>query len=245
MESHAVLGVRIDNITMNLVFREIKQAIVENRKLIITPVNIRVVMEARKNRELFEMLQHSDINTPDSGQISYLVKLRNFKFAERVTGADLFAAFPAFAAEHGIRIGIFGGFGSVEKTKERIQREAGAEVVFTCSPSAEEVLHTPGKIIAQINAASPQVLFVALGCPKQELWIWRHHSKLAVNVFVSIGAGLDFYAGVQKRAPAWMQRAGIEWMGRLFGNPGKMATRYLTELRFYYEFLKETVRRKG
>ncbi|MEM3396944.1 MAG: WecB/TagA/CpsF family glycosyltransferase [Thermoplasmata archaeon] len=244
MESHTVLGVRIDNVTMEHMFREIKQAIEENRKLIITPVNIRVVMEAQKDRELFEMLKQSDINTPDSKQICYLVKLRKFEFVERVTGADLFANFPAFAAEHGIKIGIFGGFGSAEKAKTRIQKETGAKVVFTYSPMPEEVANTSEKIIEQINSASPNVLFVALGCPKQELWIWKNYRKLSVNVLVSIGAGLDFYAGMQKRAPVWMQKTGIEWMGRLFGNPGKMAQRYLAELKFYYEFLRETVREK-
>lgn len=238
-----MLGVRIDNVTMEQVFWEITQAIEKNRKLIVTPINIRVVMEAQKSRELFEMLEHSDINTPDSKQICYFVKLRNFEFVERVTGADLFARFPQLAAKHGIKIGILGGFGSAEKAKERIQRETGAEVVFTYSPTKEEALSAPQKLIELINAKSPQTLFVALGCPKQELWIWRNYSKLSVNVFVSIGAGLDFYAGMQKRAPVWMQKSGLEWMGRLFGNPGKMARRYLSELRFYYEFLKETVRK--
>ncbi|MEM3512960.1 MAG: WecB/TagA/CpsF family glycosyltransferase, partial [Thermoplasmata archaeon] len=170
--------------------------------------------------------------------------LRKFEFVERVTGADLFANFPAFAAEHGIKIGIFGGFGSAEKAKTRIQKETGAKVVFTYSPMPEEVANTSEKIIEQINSASPNVLFVALGCPKQELWIWKNYRKLSVNVLVSIGAGLDFYAGMQKRAPVWMQKTGIEWMGRLFGNPGKMAQRYLAELKFYYEFLRETVREK-
>ncbi|MEM3567393.1 MAG: WecB/TagA/CpsF family glycosyltransferase, partial [Thermoplasmata archaeon] len=184
-------------------------------------------------------------NTPDSKQLCYLAKLRKFEFAERVTGADIFARFPKFAARHGIKMGIFGGFGVAEKAGVRIQRETGAEVVFTCSPSPEEAVNTPEKIIERINTAKPDVLFVALGCPKQELWIKKYSRKVAPYVFVSIGAGLDFYAGRQKRAPLWMQRIGLEWMGRLFTNPKKMAFRYLAELKFYSEFLIETLQQKS
>ncbi|MGC8912663.1 MAG: WecB/TagA/CpsF family glycosyltransferase [Thermoplasmata archaeon] len=241
MESFQVLGVRIDNISMLDTFDSIKRAIETGRKCVITTVNIHVVMEARKNRTLFEFLSASHINTPDSSQICFLMRLRKKRFKERVTGADIFAKFPAFAAAHGITIGIFGGFGSAEKAKEKIEKERGARVVFTYSPTPEEVEHTSEALITQINEANPDVLFVALGCPKQEIWISKNIGKLKPRVFVSIGAGLDFFVGAEKRAPLWMQKMGIEWMARLFSKPEKMAKRYLRELVFYWKFLKETV----
>ncbi|MGC9060153.1 MAG: WecB/TagA/CpsF family glycosyltransferase, partial [Thermoplasmata archaeon] len=111
----------------------------------------------------------------------------------------------------------------------------------TYSPTPEEVEHTSEALITQINEANPDVLFVALGCPKQEIWISKNIGKLKPRVFVSIGAGLDFFVGAEKRAPLWMQKMGIEWMARLFSKPEKMAKRYLRELVFYWKFLKETV----
>lgn len=241
-----VLGVRIDDITMDEVLHEIAEAIRKNRKLVITPINIRVVMEALRNPKLFEMLTASQINTPDSRQIIFLLRMRKCYLRERVTGADLFANFPGFAGKHGFSIGIFGGLPhATQSAKRRIEQEYHVGVPFAYSPAPAEIQETPQTIIQKINDAKPDVLFVALGCPKQEIWIATHREKLNVSVFVCIGAGIDFFAGVQRRAPYWMQRAGLEWMARLFGNPKKMALRYLNEARFYWHFLIETLKLKG
>ena len=83
------------------------------------------------------------------------------------------------------------------------------------------------KMIALINKVKPDVLFVGLGAPKQERWIWRHKNELQVPVFIGVGAAFDFIAGTVKRAPLWMQRCGLEWLFRLCQEPRRLWRRYL------------------
>lgn len=97
------------------------------------------------------------------------------------------------------------------------------------------------KIIQEINAANPDFLWVGLGAPKQEIWMAEHKDKISA-VMIGVGAGFDFHAGTVKRAPAWMQRSGLEWLYRLFQDPKRLWKRYVvTNSKFMWYMILEGI----
>ncbi|HET6465682.1 MAG TPA: WecB/TagA/CpsF family glycosyltransferase, partial [Nitrospiria bacterium] len=125
--------------------------------------------------------------------------------------------------------------------KKLRNRFPGIKIVGSFGPpfrvlTAEE----DGEIVGTINAAAPDILWVGLGAPKQELWMAEHHGLLKVPVMIGVGAAFDFHAGSKKRAPLWMQKSGLEWAWRLSQEPGRLWRRYLIDdLPFFLHILKQ------
>ena len=138
---------------------------------------------------------------------------------ERVAGVDLVDRLSAAAAQRGLRVFLLGAQPGVAEATAAIltARYPGLVIagVYAGSPRPED----EDTIVALIAQARPQILFVAYGAPKQDLWIGTHGAALGVPVMMGVGGSFDFIAGVQKRAPRWVQRVNLEWFYRLVTQP--------------------------
>ena len=180
------------------------------------------------NDELWGYLKTADLVTADGMPIVLLSKLLRNPLPERVTGADMVPAIYRRCAEEGLSVYVLGGDKDVvEAAFEKLREINGREVrIAGIDPAFIKLDQDQPEIVDRINAAKPDVLFVALGNPKQELWMGRNRAKLDVGVMIGVGGTFNFIAGKVKRAPKWMQRCGLEWIYRILQEPGRLWRRY-------------------
>ena len=180
------------------------------------------------NDELWGYLKTADLVTADGMPIVLLSKLMRNPLPERVTGADMVPAICHRCAEEGLSVYVLGGDKDiVEAAFEKLREINGREVrIAGIDPAFIKLDQDQPEIVDRINAAKPDVLFVALGNPKQELWMGRNRAKLDVGVMIGVGGTFNFIAGKVKRAPKWMQRCGLEWIYRILQEPGRPWRRY-------------------
>ena len=185
------------------------------------------------NDELWGYLKNADLVTADGMPIVLLSRLLRRGLPERVTGADMVPAICRRCAEEGLSVYVLGG------DKDAVA-EAFAKLDHpTTQPPNHPTTILSGhddafvkldcdqpEIIERINAAKPDILFVALGNPKQELWMGRNLAKLDVGAAIGIGGTFNFIAGKVKRAPKWVQKSGLEWIYRIIQEPGRLWRRY-------------------
>jgi N-acetylglucosaminyldiphosphoundecaprenol N-acetyl-beta-D-mannosaminyltransferase len=203
------------------------------------------LVEAQKDARLRDALGQGLVE-PDGMPLVWLGRRQGLR-VERVCGPDFMPA----VVEHGVRHGrthfFYGGASGVpEDLAARLAaRYPGMRVAGTLSPpfralSADE----DEAIIAAINAAEPDYVWVGLGAPKQDLWVAAHRSRLHAPVLLAVGAAFDFHAGKRRRAPRWIQRSGTEWLFRLATEPRRLAGRYTrTNATFIRLVLQEGLRR--
>ena len=200
-------------------------------------MNVHVAMTAQRDEALRGALQDACAVFPDGAPISWLERRRGAR-AERIAGPDLMLAVLNEAPD--LRHVLFG---STPDVLSRLERELPAAVPgfraagsFAPRPGAE---HDEAALEA-IRAARPDVVWVALGAPKQELWARRHAPSLDPAIVVGVGAAFDFHAGTKPRAPRWMQRSGLEWLHRLAHEPRRLGWRYVeTNSRFLVYAFRE------
>ena len=175
------------------------------------------------NDELWGYLMNADFVTADGMPIVLLSRLLRRGLPARVTGADMVPAICRRCAEEGLKVYVLGG------DKDAVA-EAFAKLGVKCLAGHDDAFvkldEQQPEIVERINAAKPDILFVALGNPKQELWMGRNASKLGVGAMVGIGGTFNFIAGKVKRAPKWMQKSGLEWIYRIIQEPGRLWRRY-------------------
>lgn len=198
---------------------------------LITP-NVDILRRLRE-RSLQPVLRSASIVVGDGKPVLWASQLRGTPLPERVTGADLIWSLTEEAARRGRRVYLLGGGpGVADEAGERLsQRHAGLHVVGThCPPLGfEQDPSEMSGIRARLTAARPDVVFVGLGFPKQDLLAARLRDEVPSAWFIGCGAALDFAAGRVTRAPRWMQEVGLEWLARLWQEPRRLGRRYLIE----------------
>jgi N-acetylglucosaminyldiphosphoundecaprenol N-acetyl-beta-D-mannosaminyltransferase len=197
---------------------------------VVTP-NAQHILLIQKDAHFSEIYRNAFLVVPDGVSLLWAAKFLQTPLLGRVNGTDLFERLCAIAPEKGLKIFLLGGRpGAVEKARDTLQaRHPGLEIVGTYCPPygfeskpAEEAL-----ISSKIKAAAPHILFLGLGTPKQEYWIYAHYQELKVPISVGIGGSFDLVADIVKRAPVWMQKMGLEWFFRLIIEPGRLWQRYV------------------
>ena len=179
------------------------------------------------NDELWGYLKNADLVTADGMPIVLLSKLLRNPLPERVTGADMVPAICRRCAEEGLSVYVLGGDReAIEEALRKLKVESLKLKVVGIDPAFVKLGEEQPEIVERINAAKPDVLFVALGNPKQELWMGRNKEKLDVGAMIGIGGTFNFLAGRVKRAPKWMQKSGLEWIYRIIQEPGRLWRRY-------------------
>lgn len=182
-------------------------------------VNPEFIVAAQKDEEFRRVLQGADLALPDGAGLLWAARYLGEPLKERVAGVDMVVRLAEIAAEKGYRLFLLGaGEGVAQATADILRREhphLAIVGIYAGSPSPEE----EAGIVEMVREARPHILFVAYGAPQQDLWVRRNLGRLEVPVAMGVGGAFDFISGRAERAPAWMQRLGLEWLHRLLREP--------------------------
>ena len=244
-EAGFVGGVRIDPVDLETAVTRIEAAIGDRQPIQIATVNLDFLVRAQGSAELREVLDRSDLNIADGMPVVWLSRLAGRRLPGRTAGSDLVPLALSRLAARKARVFLLGGEGAVAIDAGRRLEEAypGLVVAGHCEPPRASIDRMPNRsIVRLIQHARPDVLLVALGNPKQELWIARHREALGVSVAIGVGCTLDILAGRVRRAPAWMQRLGLEWLFRLGQEPRRLFRRYVVDTGWLVRFVLEILR---
>ena len=217
-----ILGIPVDKVTMKealAVFEGLLER--EEVSFIVTP-NSEIIMKAREDANLDALIKKADLVIPDGIGLVYASKILRQPFAERVTGIDFADAALRIVAKQGRRVFFLGGKPGVAQAAadKKMQEISNLHVVGVHDGYFKE--NEESDIIKEINASGADFLCVALGFPKQELFIERNLSQLNPCVAIGIGGSLDVWSGMLARAPEIYQKWGLEWLYRLIQEPARI-----------------------
>ncbi|MGH2906442.1 MAG: WecB/TagA/CpsF family glycosyltransferase [Solirubrobacterales bacterium] len=234
MRSREIIGTQVSITDYAEVLDAIDAAVAARERIFICCTPASSLMFARKDTALRAALTDADIVTPDGMGVVYAARLLGETIGDRVYGPDLMEYHCERAAANGQRIWLYGGFDDAalaDLRTELAKRFPGITIAGSHSPPHRPLTtEESAAIVAQINADAPDVVWIGLGSPKQELWMHDHRAALDAPVLCGVGAAFDFIAGRVDQAPGWMQRVGLEWLFRLLREPRRLARRYLTTL---------------
>jgi N-acetylglucosaminyldiphosphoundecaprenol N-acetyl-beta-D-mannosaminyltransferase len=240
LEHRHIIGMRVDATSYaDATERIVTWAKVGKR---VCAANVHMVMETFDNPEFAKVVNHADLVTPDGMPLVWGLRSLGIKDATRVCGPYLTLSVCEAAAHMNIPIALYGGTEEslVDFTNFLVEKYSGIEIVCQISPpfreltSAEDAAYTQ-----QVVASGAQILFVGIGCPRQEIWMAAHQERIPA-VMLGVGAAFNFHSGHVKHAPVWMQNVGLEWLFRLIMEPRRLWKRYLKQNpRFIFLFLKQ------
>jgi len=227
-----LFGICIDNLNAKEILKKIKPLIEKQEPSLIVTPNIQHIHILQKDKEFRKIYRKASLVILDSTPLLLISKIAGNPLKERIAGSDLLPLISSAAAVKGFRLFFLGAGPGIAKKAAEILTEKNPElkIVGTYSPpfGFENDERENKKIIDLIKKSRPDVLFIGLGTPKQEKWAWRHKDKMKVPLIVCVGAAFDFIAGVQSRAPKWIQKSGLEWFYRLCREPLRLWKRNLT-----------------
>src|SRR5438132_415048 len=190
---------------------------------VFTP-NVDHVVNAARRADFREAYAGARLSLADGQPLVWASRLLGTRLPEKVSGSDLVPRLLDRAAKRGLRVYFLGGVSGVAAEAARVARERfGLEIVGVDSPAIGAAGEADPAVLARVREARAQIVLVALGSPKQELFIHRHQSDMGGAAALGIGASLDFLAGRVRRCPAWMSRVGLEWLYRLAQDPRRLA----------------------
>jgi N-acetylglucosaminyldiphosphoundecaprenol N-acetyl-beta-D-mannosaminyltransferase len=234
-----LFGLDFDPLTQATLLDRIAECVRERSSCWIETVNVSHLCLAARDPALDRLFRSADVILADGMPIVWMSRLRGRALRARVTGSDLMEPLARRAAAEGWRIFLCGGEEGVAAREAARLCEAapGLQIAGTAAPhfptsaSLTDAARNRA-LLAQLRAARADIVLVAFGAPKQELWI-RHHlasGALPVPVAIGVGGSLDFVAGQQRRAPPWMRRSGLEWVHRMTTQPRRLGPRYAGDL---------------
>jgi N-acetylglucosaminyldiphosphoundecaprenol N-acetyl-beta-D-mannosaminyltransferase len=218
-----LLGLKVNRLTMVEAIAEINSFVKERTPRHVVTADASMVILAREDKDLLRIVRSADLVTPDGAGILWASKLLGVRINNKVSGVDLVEKLCQQSSKDGLRLFFLGaapGIAAAAAVK-LTEKYPGAQIVGTRDGyfKAEE----EQSVVAAIAETKPDVLFVAFGIPKQEKFIDCYKAALAVPVCIGVGGSFDVYSGLVKRAPLWMQNAGLEWLFRLWQNPKKIS----------------------
>lgn len=194
--------------------------------------NVHMLMEAHWNQEFRKVLENADLVTPDGMPLVWLMRLLGCQGQDRVAGLDIFLSVCQRAQECGHKIYFLGSTDDVlVRMGEKLAKDfPKLHIAGMMSPPFRELTAAEdAALVDAVNSSGAEIVFVALGCPKQERWMQQHHGHINA-VMLGVGAVFSLYAGCQKRAPLWVREAGLEWLYRLLQEPKRLWKRYGTTI---------------
>jgi len=194
--------------------------------------NVHMLIEARRNSDFANVLRHAALVTPDGIPLVWMLKLMGAKQAQRVAGMDILLATCERAAQAQISIFLLGSTPDIlARIHQRLTTEfPRLKIAGINSPAFGSIDPTADTNTIQIiNTSGAGIVFVALGCPKQELWMAKHQDKIQA-VTIGVGAVFPVYAGTLKHAPKFIRSAGFEWLFRLIQEPRRLWKRYASTI---------------
>jgi N-acetylglucosaminyldiphosphoundecaprenol N-acetyl-beta-D-mannosaminyltransferase len=225
-----ILGVGISAIEMDQALAQIAHWVDTRERRYVSVCNVHTVMECQQDPKMRQAVNGASLATPDGMPLVWLGRAKSKRTVQRVYGPDLMIALCELSSQRGYSHYFYGG---AEGVPELLAQNLTTHfpdlcVAGTYSPpfrplTAEE----NAGIVDQINAVNPDVIWVGLGTPKQDLWMAAYRDRLQAPVLIAVGAAFDFHTGRKRQAPHWMQRTGLEWLFRLSSEPRRLWKRYL------------------
>lgn len=227
-----ICGVKIDNYSFNdVVDRIVKHALTGAIPSYVVTPNAQHVLSLQRDAHFRDIYEKAFLAVPDGVSLLWSAKFLQTPLNGRVNGTDLFEQLSAVAEKKGLKIFLLGGrAGAAQAAKRTLQaRHPELKIVGThCPPYGfESQPEELASINSKIKAAAPDILFVGLGAPKQEKWIYNNYQQLGVPVSLGIGVSFELVADMVQRAPLWMQKWGLEWLFRLIVEPKRLWKRYI------------------
>lgn len=237
-----ILGTLVDKVTMEEALAKVEEYIAGKKPRHIITLNAEIIYRAQKEPRLKTVINQADLVTPDGAGVVWASQKLGHPLPERVTGIDLMLKIAQRANEKGWKLYLYGAApGVAEQAAQNLKKNfKDLKIVGTKHGfiSSDEM----GDLIDHIQAQRPDVLFVALGAPRQEYWIREHLEELQVPVCMGVGGSFDVIAGRLKRAPKIFQELKLEWLYRLLQEP-KRFKRMLALPKFVLKILQETRRK--
>jgi N-acetylglucosaminyldiphosphoundecaprenol N-acetyl-beta-D-mannosaminyltransferase len=219
MQKENFLGVDVSNLSYSEILSSLKERMDQNLKSTIIAVNPEKIITANKDPQLLELINNSTYQIPDGVGVLLASKLVKGKVNSRVTGVDMMDHLLRFSAENGYRVFLYGAKEEVvSEAKRKIEKKYPSIII---AGYANGYVKDNEALVNRINEVQADVLFVAMGSPKQELWIREHMDKLNAKVYQGVGGSFDVFSGYVKRAPAVFRKFGLEWLYRLLSQPSR------------------------
>jgi N-acetylglucosaminyldiphosphoundecaprenol N-acetyl-beta-D-mannosaminyltransferase len=227
--SRHVLGMRVDATSYGDASRRVARWAHEGRPAYVCVATVHMVMETFDSSAFRRTVNGADLVTPDGRPLVWALRSLGVKDATQVRGTDLTTHVVERAAREGLPIGLYGGTPDLLERFVGIldRRYPGVRVVCRIAPPFRPL--TPEEdeaVIEEILSSGARILFVGIGCPKQERWMEAHKERIPA-VMLGVGAAFDFHTGRVRQAPGWMQVAGLEWLFRLLMDPRRLWKRYV------------------
>lgn len=227
-----VLGVGISPLNMTRALRQLDGWIAARERQYVCICNVHSVMECRRSENVRRVFNRCGMVTPDGMPLVWLLRRAGYRDASRVYGPDLMLATMEGFVKRGCRHYLHGGVPGVAERLSTIMRDRipGIVIVGASTPAfgkASELC--TAEVAERINRAEPDIVWVGMSSPKQDLWMSCMRPLLRAPVLIGVGAAFDFHTGRVAQAPAWMQRSGLEWLFRLAQEPRRLWRRYLVD----------------
>lgn len=246
MSRTRISGIDIDRLSANDAMERIAElARTRGRHLVVTP-NLDHMVRLRSDRAFRSAYAGASLVLTDGMPLVWISRLGNNPIPGRVAGADLVEPVLAYAEREGRSVFFLGPMPDTVKValarcavdfpRLRIAGSHAPPLDFEHDRAHDAAC------VSAVRAARPDIIFVALGAPKQELWIARHRDELDFGVALCVGAGIDYFAGVQHRCPRILARIGAEWIWRLLSEPKRLGPRYVQCLLFLPQLVWEQIR---
>ncbi len=228
MKKTNLLSIAVNTGSYSTITQDILNTAKTGKSAYTCVANVHMLVEAYRDKNFAKVVSEADITTPDGKPITWALRLLYKQKQDRVAGMDLLPDLIKGAEAQNLSVYFFGGTQAMlEQTKEYLQVHHPQLIVAgLCSPPFRQL--TPAEeeaMVQQINNSGAQLVFVALGCPKQEKWMAAMKGRIKACM-VGIGGALPVMIGQQKRAPLWMQDYGLEWAYRLSQEPKRLFSRY-------------------
>jgi N-acetylglucosaminyldiphosphoundecaprenol N-acetyl-beta-D-mannosaminyltransferase len=228
-QTHAVLDVPVDAIS----FAQAQSRVIawgqarESRYVVLA--NVHVVVTASREADFGAAVSGADMATPDGAPVAWMLGKLGSTKQERVSGPDLTWALLGSCETEALPVYFFGSSPDTLAALEQQLRVSFPKLIvggYESPPFRPLTEQEDAEAVARINASGVGLVFVGLGCPKQELWMQAHRGLINA-VMLGVGAAFDFHAGTVPRAPSWMREHGLEWLHRLASEPRRLWRRYL------------------
>jgi N-acetylglucosaminyldiphosphoundecaprenol N-acetyl-beta-D-mannosaminyltransferase len=246
MNRARIAGIEIDGLTLSDAMERITAFSRTRDRHIVVPTNLDHVLRLQNDLAFRRVYATASLVLADGMPLVWVSRLGNTPLPARVAGADLVQPVLAEAEREGRSVFFLGPM--PEALKLALRRCAlefpRLRIAGSHAPplNFERDMTQDAACVSAIRNAHPDIVFLALGAPKQELWIARHRNELDFGVALCVGAGIDFFAGVQRRCPQFLARIGAEWIWRLLREPKRLGRRYAQCLLFMPELVWEQIR---
>jgi N-acetylglucosaminyldiphosphoundecaprenol N-acetyl-beta-D-mannosaminyltransferase len=242
-----VAGVAIDPVTRQGAVERIRSALGTRELFQVATINLDFLVRAQVDPEVREIFRRTGLNVADGAPVVWLGRLLEGGIRERVAGADLVPDVCEVAAAEGASVFLLGGEEGAAAAAAAVltRRYPNLQVAGWLEPPRQPLAEMDLEgMAARINESGADILFVAFGHPKQEKWIDLNRERLKVSVAMGVGCAFDVLAGRRRRAPVWMQQAGLEWLFRAAQEPGRLAGRYAVDATWLLRLTTATLLRR-